>query len=147
MDLHCVKSNAFFGSDDSSRLSSLAGWSFLSKMQMCISQWIEARRGNNVGKHSSSGACLGSPQKCKSFIICGKNCVRNAFASAIGWISSTTNNPLGSIRGNQKKTVWAMCADKCAPSSTTIFNGGASGRFISFFQTDSRNVTFEPSPQ
>ena len=105
IDLHCLKSNAFLGRADSAALGSLAGWSLRSKIQMCISQWMDAIRGNNWGKHNSSLASLGSPQKCKSFIIWGRNWVRNAFASVIGWISSTINNPRGSIRGNQKRTV------------------------------------------
>lgn len=57
MDSHCFKSKAFFGSVDSSKLGSLAGWSFLSNMQICISQCMEASRGNNVGKQRESGIC------------------------------------------------------------------------------------------
>ena len=69
-DWHCFISNAFLGIVDSSKLNSLAGLSFLSKMQMCNSQWIEASMKDMVGKHKSSALCLGSPQKCRSFINC-----------------------------------------------------------------------------
>lgn len=131
---------------------------------------------------ASSGRARSIPethQKCRSFMIWGRNWVRKVFASCMGWMSSTTRSPRGAMRGNQKKTVWTICTSTCAPfifvwtggrqngvragtraitpsrnererdspSSTTIRNGGASVRFISFVQTSCKKSTSLASPQ
>ena len=80
MDLHFLRSSALRGMLDCTTSNSISGSSFLSKIQICISQWINASHGWSVGKHGSSGH-FGSPQKWRSAMISGRNGVRNLSAS------------------------------------------------------------------
>lgn len=148
IDMHAFASRVFAGIVEFARgKSGIAGSWFRSKMHICISQWIECNSRCKRGKHASSLGWFGSPQKCKSDMTWGMNWVRKRFASWIGWISSTTSKPPGSIRGNQKKNVWAMWRERCDPSSTTILRGGAPGRCILFLHMLSRKDKSDASPQ